>query len=101
MAIDTKLRYNPESGEVELVVGESVAMASGKDVFDSWGQHWAAANGYVHESQIKPEPKEETPVSEPAPEAKPVEEVNPSENERPGNEDKNADNASEEDVSSE
>lgn len=96
MAIDTKLRYNPEAGEVELVVGDSVAMASGKDVFDSWGKHWAEANGYVHESTI-PEPKEETPVSEPAPEAKPVEEPNPSENERPGNEDKNADNASQED----
>lgn len=86
MAVDTKLRYNPDAGEVELVVGETVAMSSGKDVMDSWGKHWAEANEYVHKSEIP----EVTPVTEPkeneVPPAKPVEDVNPSEKERPATE---------------
>lgn len=86
MAIDTKLRYNPDAGEVELVVGEAVAMSSGKDVFESWAKHWADANGFVPKAEVaepvKPaapvEPKVE-PTPDPVPPAEPVKEINPSE----------------------
>lgn len=96
MAIDTKLRYNPETSEVELVVGEGVAMTSGKDVFESWAKHWAASNGYVPKPDDPPapvqpvpptpEPEEVPPVAKETsnvPEGTPVEEVNPSEPARP------------------
>jgi hypothetical protein len=79
MAVDVKMRYNPEAGEVELVVGDKVAATTGKDVFDSWAQHWATTNGYTNQPPTvnvvasepvtvpAPEPVEEPPVTPPAP----------------------------------
>ena len=69
MAIDTKLRYNPTTSEVELLVGDVVAMTSGKDVFESWAVYWAEQNGYsktevlpVTEPTTPAEPEVEPPV---------------------------------------
>lgn len=77
MAVDVKLRFNADAGEVELVYGESVALSSGKDVFESWAKYWAEQNNYVPkpEEPVTPEPVVEPPAPEPpapAPTPEPV-----------------------------
>lgn len=53
---ELKLRYNPDTEEVELVVDNEVALSSGKEVFESW----VDAHNEAHPDKfVEPEPTEE------------------------------------------
>lgn len=51
---ELKMRYNPETEEVELVVDNEVALSSGKEEFVSWVDYYTE----VHLPEVTPEPVE-------------------------------------------
>lgn len=51
---EVKMRYNPDEGQVELVVDGEVAMSSGKEEFRSWVDYENEQN-----PPAPPEPSEE------------------------------------------
>jgi hypothetical protein len=66
--INIVLRFNAESEEVELVVGDEVAGSSGKDEFKSWVEHYNEKHPEVKVIQevVQPAPVvEEKVVVEP------------------------------------
>jgi hypothetical protein len=76
--VNIALRYNEQTQEVELKVGDEVVGTSGKEQFAYWAELWATANGYTNTPAPVVEPVEEVVVTPtPAPAAPAPEVVAP------------------------